>query len=80
MQDPEELSATPARRLAWNKGKLIGAKPPLRAARAGHPLLSSPFESAAHPISVIGATTPTLRATSRLCTATQRHYRTCGQK
>jgi hypothetical protein len=30
MQDYEDLSATPARRLAWNKGKLIGAKPPLR--------------------------------------------------
>ena len=29
MQDPEDLSATPTRRLAWNKGKLIGAKPPL---------------------------------------------------
>src|SRR5947209_14970384 len=30
MQDPEDLSITPLRRLAWNKGKLIGAKPPLR--------------------------------------------------
>jgi integrase len=30
MHDLEDLSATPARRLAWNKGKLIGAKPPLR--------------------------------------------------
>ena len=30
MQHPEDLSATPLRRLAWNKGKLIGAKPPLR--------------------------------------------------
>jgi integrase len=30
MQGPEDLSATLARRLAWNKGKLIGAKPPLR--------------------------------------------------
>jgi hypothetical protein len=25
MQDPEDLSITPFRRLAWNKGKLIGA-------------------------------------------------------
>ena len=30
MQDPDDLSITPFRRLAWNKGKLIGAKPPLR--------------------------------------------------
>ncbi len=30
MQDPEDLSITPLQRLAWNKGKLIGAKPPLR--------------------------------------------------
>ena len=30
MQIPEKLSATPRRRLAWNKGKLVGAKPPLR--------------------------------------------------
>jgi hypothetical protein len=30
MQDPEYLSATPLRRLAWNKGKLVGAKPQLR--------------------------------------------------
>jgi hypothetical protein len=30
MQNPEELSAAPARRLAWNRGKLIGAKPPFR--------------------------------------------------
>ena len=27
MQYPEDLSATQLRRLAWNKGKLIGAKP-----------------------------------------------------
>src|SRR5215472_10145011 len=30
MHDPEDLSAIPLRRLAWNKGKLVGAKPPLR--------------------------------------------------
>src|SRR3974390_2657018 len=30
IQHPEDLSATPRRRLAWNKGKLVGAKPPLR--------------------------------------------------
>jgi hypothetical protein len=30
MQDPDHISITPLRRLAWNKGKLIGAKPPLR--------------------------------------------------
>jgi integrase len=30
MQDPDDLSIAPFRRLAWNKGKLIGAKPPLR--------------------------------------------------
>jgi integrase len=30
MHDPEDLSATSARPVAWNKGKLIGAKPPLR--------------------------------------------------
>jgi integrase len=30
MHDPQDLSATPVRALAWNKGKLIGAKPPLR--------------------------------------------------
>jgi integrase len=30
MQDPENLSETSPRRLVWNKGKLIGAKPPLR--------------------------------------------------
>ena len=30
MQDPEDVSIIPLRRLAWNKGKLIGAKPPLR--------------------------------------------------
>ena len=30
MQVREELSVTPPRRLAWNKGKLVGAKPPLR--------------------------------------------------
>src|SRR6476661_10123233 len=30
MRDQEELSASPPERLAWNKGKLIGAKPPLR--------------------------------------------------
>jgi len=30
MQDPEGVSTTLARHLAWNKGKLIGAKPPLR--------------------------------------------------
>src|SRR3954451_7296371 len=30
MQDPEDLSAISLRRLAWNKGRLIGAKPPLR--------------------------------------------------
>ncbi len=30
MQDHEYVSATSPRRPAWNKGKLIGAKPPLR--------------------------------------------------
>ena len=30
MQDHENVSATSPRRPAWNKGKLIGAKPPLR--------------------------------------------------
>lgn len=30
MQDHEDVSATSPRRPAWNKGKLIGAKPPLR--------------------------------------------------
>ena len=30
MHDPEDLSATSARPVAWNKGKLIGTKPPLR--------------------------------------------------
>src|SRR5436190_1816418 len=30
MQNPDDFSANPGRRLAWNKGKLIGAKPPLR--------------------------------------------------
>jgi integrase len=30
MQDPEDVSIIPFRRLAWNKGKLIGAKPPLQ--------------------------------------------------
>jgi len=30
VQDSDDLSITPFRRLAWNKGKLIGAKPPLR--------------------------------------------------
>jgi integrase len=30
MQDHEDLSAISLRRPAWNKGKLIGAKPPLR--------------------------------------------------
>jgi hypothetical protein len=30
MQDPEDVSITPLRRLAWNKGKPIGAKPALR--------------------------------------------------
>src|SRR3954451_521860 len=30
MQDHEHVSATSPRRSAWNKGKLIGAKPPLR--------------------------------------------------
>jgi len=30
MHDPEDLLAIPLRRLAWNKGKLVGAKPPLR--------------------------------------------------
>src|SRR5438309_8141661 len=30
MQNPDDFSANPGRRLAWNKGKLVGAKPPLR--------------------------------------------------
>ena len=30
MQDPEAVSTTHLSRFAWNKGKLIGAKPPLR--------------------------------------------------
>jgi integrase len=30
MRDHEQLSASPPGRLAWKKGKLIGAKPPLR--------------------------------------------------
>ena len=30
MQDPENPAPTPPKRAAWNKGKLIGAKPPLR--------------------------------------------------
>src|SRR5438874_11676721 len=30
MQNPDAFSANPGRRLAWNKRKLIGAKPPLR--------------------------------------------------
>ena len=30
MQDPQDISIIPLRRLGWNKGKLIGAKPPLR--------------------------------------------------
>jgi integrase len=30
MQDHEDLSATSPRRPAWNRGKLVGAKPPLR--------------------------------------------------
>jgi hypothetical protein len=30
MQDAEDVSITPLRRLAWNKGKPIGAKPALR--------------------------------------------------
>jgi hypothetical protein len=30
MQDPQELSTEVPSRKPWNKGKLIGAKPPLR--------------------------------------------------
>src|SRR5436305_5601641 len=30
MQNPDDFSANPGRRRAWNKGKLTGAKPPLR--------------------------------------------------
>jgi hypothetical protein len=30
MQDQVNAALTPHRRLPWNKGKLIGAKPPLR--------------------------------------------------
>ena len=30
MQDHENPVLTPSKRAAWNKGKLIGAKPPLR--------------------------------------------------
>ena len=30
MQDPEETTPRSSPRIAWNKGKLIGAKPPLR--------------------------------------------------
>ena len=30
MKDPEDAPIIPLRCLAWNKGKLIGAKPPLR--------------------------------------------------
>ena len=30
MQDPEDVSTTHLSRFAWNKGKPIGAKPPLR--------------------------------------------------
>jgi hypothetical protein len=30
MQDQENTAVTARRRVPWNKGKLIGAKPPLR--------------------------------------------------
>jgi integrase len=33
MQDPENADPTTLKRVPWNKGKLIGAKPPLRPKR-----------------------------------------------
>ena len=33
MQDHQNLVPTAPERIAWNKGKLVGAKPPLRPKR-----------------------------------------------